>query len=223
MPRLQEAPADGGAADAGAGQEGGASPALGSTQPEAAVSGAPDCTAVHRARPSGARKHRPDASAAVDAAGAPRGPATGPATYRARILVVPDGGQVAAGSAIVWAATPAATPDNALGSPRVDTGGSGIAAVTIRVGMRDVQGGGLVAVTLHDVAMSLLPVGGGTPIRMTGAEPTGNWPAATYHVRLSQRDAKGTDVPAGRYRLLVTAKGADGAVLRSRSTAFTVG
>jgi len=30
-------------------------------------------------------------------------------------------------------------------------------------------------------------------------------------------------VPAGRYRLLVTAKGADGAVLRSRSTAFTVG
>lgn len=77
-----EAPADGGAADAGAGQEGGASPALGSTQPEAAVSGAgaaapaaaSDCTAVHRAaRPSGARKHRPDASAAVDAAGAPRG------------------------------------------------------------------------------------------------------------------------------------------------------
>jgi len=153
----------------------------------------------------------------------PRGPATGPATYRARILVVPDGGQVAAGTAIVWAATPAATPDTALGAPQVDTGGSGIAAVTIRVGMRDVQGGGLVAVTLHDVAMSLLPVGGGTPIRMTGAEPTGNWPAATYHVRLSQRDAKGTDVPAGRYRLLVTAKGADGAVLRSRSTAFTVG
>ena len=153
----------------------------------------------------------------------PRGPETGDDTYRARILVVPEGGQVAAGSAIVWAATRTGTPDGALGTPRVDTGGSGIGTVTMRVGMRDVQDSGLVAATLHDVSMSLQPVGGGTPIRMSGAEPTGDWPAATYHVRLSQRDAKGTEVPAGRYRLVVRATTPNGSVLRSQSGVFTVG
>jgi hypothetical protein len=153
----------------------------------------------------------------------PRGPKTGAGTYRARVLVVPEGGQVAAGSAIVWASTPTAMPDGALGRPKVDTGGSGIGTVTLRVGMRDVQGDGLVVATLHDVSMSLLPVGGGTPIRMSGAEPSGDWPAATYHVRLSQRDARGTEVPSGRYRLMVMAKSPSGGVLRSRSGVFRVG
>ena len=58
---------------------------------------------------------------------------------------------------------------------------------------------------------------------MSGAEPTGDWPAATYHVRLSQRDAKGTEVPAGRYRLVVRATTPNGSVLRSQSGVFTVG
>lgn len=153
----------------------------------------------------------------------PRGPKAGPATYRARVLVVPEGGQVAAGAAMVWASIAPRTPKAALGTPRIDAGGSGLGTVTLRVGMRDVTPEGLAAATLHDVALSLVPVGGGTAIRMTGVEPTGDWPSSTYRIRLSRRDAKGTEVPAGRYRLLVTAKGADGRVLRTKSAPFSAG
>ena len=152
----------------------------------------------------------------------PRGPESGDGVFRARILVVPDGGQVAAGSAMVWSAPVAPSPKAALGVPTIDAGGAGIGQVTVRVGMRDVRADGLAAVTLHDVSLSLRPVGGGVAIRMTGAEPTGDWPASTYRLALSQRDARGTDVPPGRYRLVVTAGGTGGADLRTVSAPFRV-
>jgi len=145
------------------------------------------------------------------------------APYRARILVVPDGGQVAAGSAPVWSAPGAVTPDAALGVPRVRVTGSGLGQVSVRVGMRTTRPAGLSGAVLHDVAVILAPDGGGAPIRMSQAEPSGDWPAATYRLLLSRRAADGAQVPAGRYRVVVAATGPDGRVLRTRSTPFRVG
>ncbi len=152
----------------------------------------------------------------------PRAAASGDDVYRARILVVPDGGRVAAGSAMVWSAPAVVAPDAALGVPQVDVGGFGLGVVSLRVGMRDVQDAGLVVITLHNVSLSLRPVGGGTPIRMTGAEATGEWPTATYRITLARRSAHGVEVPAGRYRVVATAKGPGGATLQSRSAPFHV-
>ncbi len=129
---------------------------------------------------------------------------------------------MAAGAAMVWSAPAVVAPDAALGVPQVDVGGSGLGVVSLRVGMRDVQAGGLVAITLHNVSLSLRPVGGGTPIRMTGAEATGEWPTATYRITLARRGADGATVPAGQYRVVATAKGPGGATLASRSAPFHV-
>lgn len=152
----------------------------------------------------------------------PRGPEQGPASYRGRLVVAPVGGDVAAGSAIVWASTRRRTDDGALGDPSVHRRGPGIGTLTVRVGMRDALAAGLNAVTLHDLNITLQPVGGGTPIRMSSAEPSGDWPAARYDLSLAKRDARGTRVPAGYYRAVVTATGPDGTVLGRKSAPFLV-
>ena len=152
----------------------------------------------------------------------PRGPKTGPATYRGRLVVAPVGGEVAAGSAMVWATTRPRTSSAALGSPSVHRRGSGIGVLTVRVGMRDALAAGLNAVTLHDVQITLHPVDDRPPIRMGGAEPSGDWPAARYDLTLSKRDARGVKVPSGYYRAVVTAVGPDGTVLGRKSAPFRV-
>jgi hypothetical protein len=152
----------------------------------------------------------------------PRGPETGPASYRGRLVVAPVGGEVAAGSAMVWATTRPRTADAALGSPSVNRRGSGIGVLTVRVGMRDALAVGLNTVTLHDLQVVLHPVGSGAPIRMGSAEPSGDWPAARYEISLTKRDARGTKVPAGYYRAVVTATGPDGTVLGRTSAPFRV-
>jgi hypothetical protein len=152
----------------------------------------------------------------------PRGPKTGPATYRGRLVVAPVGGEVAAGSAMVWATTRPRTPSAALGSPSVRRRGSGIGVLTVRVGMRDALAVGLNAVTLHDVQITLHPVDDRAPIRMGSAERSGDWPAARYEVSLNKRDARGVKVPPGYYRAVVTAIGPDGTVLGRRSAPFRV-
>ena len=58
---------------------------------------------------------------------------------------------------------------------------------------------------------------------MTQGEPSGDWPASTYRILLSRRSATGPEVPAGRYRAVVTATDANGAQHRSRSAPFDVG
>lgn len=153
----------------------------------------------------------------------PRAAETGDAPYRARILVVPDGGQVAAGSALVWSAPGAATVDFALGVPTVRITGSGLGQVSVRVGMRSAGPTGLSGAVLHDVAVALAPVGGGAAIRMSQAEPSGDWPAATYRLLFSRRAAGGAQVPPGNYRVAISATGPDGRVLRTRSAPFRLG
>ena len=153
----------------------------------------------------------------------PRAARSGDDPWRGRLLVVPEGGQVAAGSAVVWAAPRAPFPKGALGTPVVRRTGTGLGQVEVRVGTRDLADAGLVATTLRDVRVELVPVGGGTPVRMTQAEPSGDWPAATYRLLLSRRSAAGPEVPAGRYRAVVTATDANGSRHIARSRPFTVG
>jgi hypothetical protein len=153
----------------------------------------------------------------------PRAATSGDDPYRARLLVVPEGGQVAAGSALVWAAPAPRVPRGALGTPTVVRTGSGLGQVVVRVGMRDVTPGGLRAAVLRDVRIDLVPVGGGEPIRMTQVEPSGDWPAGTYRLLLSRRSASGPQVPEGRYRAVVRAIATDGRALTTRSAPFRVG
>ena len=160
------------------------------------------------------------ATASIDV---PRAPESGNAAWRGRLVIAPQGGEIAAGSALVWAAPRVPVPKGALGTPEVRRTGSGLGQVVVRVGMREITGKGLRVATLRDVRVDLVPVGGGTPIRMTQAEPSGDWPASTYRILLSRRSASGPEVPAGRYRALVTATDANGAQHRTRSRPFTVG
>lgn len=153
----------------------------------------------------------------------PRAAERGDDPWRARLLVVPEGGQVAAGSAIVWATPRAPFPTGALGTPVVRRTGSGLGQVQVRVGTRDLGEAGLAATTLRDVRVDLVPVAGGAPVRMTQAEPSGDWPAATYRLLLSRRSASGPAVPPGRYRAVVTATDANGSRHTARSRPFTVG
>jgi hypothetical protein len=153
----------------------------------------------------------------------PRARRAGAHPYRARLLVVPVGGQVAAGSALVWSAPAPAVPPSALGVPQVVRTGTGLGQVVVRVGMRHMGDKGLTQAVLHDVRVDLSPVGGGELIRMTQGEPSGDWPAATYRLLLSRRSARGPEVPAGRYRAVVSATASDGRTLRTRSAPFAVG
>ena len=153
----------------------------------------------------------------------PRAPRSGYEAWRGRLVIAPQGGDIAAGTAVVWAAPRVAVPKGALGTPEVQRTGSGLGQVVVRVGMRDVTSEGLTVATLRDVRIDLAPVGGGEPIRMTQGEPSGDWPASTYRILLSRRSATGPEVPAGRYRAVVTATDANGAQHRSRSAPFDVG
>lgn len=153
----------------------------------------------------------------------PRAPQSGYEPWRGRLVIAPVGGDIAAGSAVVWAAPRVAVPKGALGTPVVRRTGSGLGQVVVRVGMRDVTSAGLTAATLRDVRVDLAPLAGGERIRMTAGEPSGDWPAATYRILLSRRSATGPEVPAGRYRAVVTATDANGAEHRSRSKPFDVG
>ena len=89
--------------------------------------------------------------------------------------------------------------------------------------MRDFDESGLHAVTLRDLQVELEPLAGGPRIRMTGYEPTGDWPASTYRLLLSRRSAAGPAVPAGRYRAVVTATDANGSAHIRTSRPFIVG
>ncbi len=153
----------------------------------------------------------------------PRAAERGDDPWRGRLLVVPEGGQVAAGSAIVWAAPRVAVPKGALGTPEVRRTATGLGQVVVRVGTREPGPAGLTSAVLHDVRVELAPVGGGKAILMTQVEPSGDWPAATYRLLLSRRSARGPEVPAGRYRAVVTASDANGSEHTTRSRPFTVG
>jgi hypothetical protein len=57
---------------------------------------------------------------------------------------------------------------------------------------------------------------------VAGAKQSGDWAAGTYRFLVARRLASGLDVPAGRYRLMVSATGPDGTVLRRLSAPFAL-
>ncbi|MEW6583242.1 MAG: hypothetical protein AB1416_10840, partial [Actinomycetota bacterium] len=136
-----------------------------------------------------------------------------------RLVVAPAGG----GDPVAWAPfvalPPAPPPSGALGVPRIATQ-SGAVEATVVVGRHERDGDRLASVTLHGVAMWLVPAGGGDPLPVTGEKSRGDWPTGTYRFLVSRRLATGVEVPAGRYRLRVTASAPDGTSLRAESEPF---
>jgi hypothetical protein len=86
----------------------------------------------------------------------------------------------------------------------------GVAEVRVRVGLLRRADGRLRSVRLHGLRLSLLPQGGGAPLRVTGAKAGAALPAGTYRFLISPRLADGLEVPAGRYRVRAEATGPDG-------------
>ena len=144
-----------------------------------------------------------------------------PAGARGRLVVVPaDGGDPVAHAPVVPRRAPG-TPTDALGRPRVATGG-GSADVRIRVGTLERRGGRVAATRLHDLRLALVPVGGGAPQALTHSAKGGPVAQGTYRFLIASRMASGLEVKPGRYRLRATASGPDGRRLRTESGPFRI-
>ncbi|MDX6645270.1 MAG: hypothetical protein QOK40_997, partial [Miltoncostaeaceae bacterium] len=113
-------------------------------------------------------------------------------------------------------------PRAALGTPVVRSADGAVEA-QVRVGLLRRAGGRLQSATLHAVRLWLVPEAGGAPLLAAGAKQPGAWPAATYRFALSPRLGDGRPVPAGRYRLRVTARGPEGTGLSAVSDPFSLG
>lgn len=136
-------------------------------------------------------------------------------------LVVRDDEGATVGRAPVVARRAAGAVPDALGTPEVRADAS-LAEVRVRLGLLRRDDGRLHAAQVSDVALALVPVGGGDPLPVAGAGQRGSWPAGSYRFLVARRLASGLDAPAGRYRLRVTARGPDGTSLRTRSAPFTL-
>jgi hypothetical protein len=117
-------------------------------------------------------------------------------------------------------ATPVVSPA-ALGSPEIRVAGD-VAEARVSVGRVGRSGNALMVAPLHQLGLWLVPAGGGAPIRMAGAKQSADWPAGTYRFMLTRRQGTGRELPAGRYRLRVTALGADGVTLVRESKVFAL-
>lgn len=146
----------------------------------------------------------------------------GTQTLTGRLLVTPAAG----GEPVAWAPfvalPPAPVPAGALGVPQVSVK-DGTAEATVQVGLRERRDAALVSATLHGVALWLVPQDKGEPLAVTGDKSRGDWPTGTYRFIVSRRLASGLDVPAGTYRLRVTATAPDGGHLQQDSAAFDLG
>ncbi len=136
-------------------------------------------------------------------------------------MIVPaDGGDAVAHAPVVPRRAPG-TPTDALGRPRVATGG-GSADVRIRVGTLERRGGRIASTRLHDLRLALVPVGGGAPLALTHSAKGGPVAQGTYRFLIASRMASGLEVEPGRYRLRATASGPDGRRLRTESGPFRI-
>ncbi len=137
-------------------------------------------------------------------------------------LVVRDGqGHLLARAPVVPLRPVGPSPD-ALGVPEVRADAS-LAEVRVRLGTLRRDGARLRSARVSGVRLSLLPADGADPLPVAGAEQDGSWPAGTYRFLVARRLGSGLDVPAGRYRLRVSATAPDGSVLRRTSAPFSLG
>ncbi len=157
------------------------------------------------------------------------GVAVGPGSPARLVLTLPSGGEgrlvVRDGEgnplarAPVLALRPAGGAPDALGVPEVRADG-GLAEIRVRLGVLRRDGARLRSARVSGVRLSLVPAGGGSPLPVAGAEQDGSWPAGSYRFIVARRLASGLEVPAGRYRLRVSATGPDGTILRRVSAPF---
>jgi hypothetical protein len=146
-----------------------------------------------------------------------------PASRAAGTLVVrPAGGGDAAAQAPVLPARPARTPADALSDPQIRAD-SGLAEVLVRVGSLRREDGRVHSVRLHGLRLELVPEDGGAVQPVAGTKQAWPWPAGTYRFLVARRLASGVDVAPGRYRVRVSARGPDGAVLQRESGPFSLG
>ena len=117
---------------------------------------------------------------------------------------------------------PARAQADALGVPEVRADGD-LAEVRVRLGMLRRENGRLLSARVHSVRIALVPAAAGDPLPVAGAKQDGAWPAGTYRFLVARRLASGLDVPAGAYRLRVSAVGPDGGRLTRTSGGFTIG
>ncbi len=110
-------------------------------------------------------------------------------------LVDPDGIALARTPLVVTGAPPPPAP---LGAPVVDVTDPAAPEVRVTVGR---AGRGA-----RSLSVALVPQSGGAPIPMTVDTGGGDWPSGAYRLRLSPRSPDGKAVPAGRYRVRVTAR-----------------
>jgi hypothetical protein len=137
-------------------------------------------------------------------------------------LIVRDAAGATAATAPVLPRRASRTPGDAVGVPEV-AADSRLAEVRVRLGILRREDSRLRSVRVHGVRLHLVPAGGGESLLVSGAKQDGDWAAGTYRFLVARRLASGLDVPAGRYRLSVTAAGPDGAALRRLSAPFTLG
>jgi hypothetical protein len=145
----------------------------------------------------------------------------GEGAYAARLLLIPAAGGDPVASAPVVATPAPATPEEALGVPQVQVR-SGYAEAEVRVGLLDRSGGALRSVPMHGVSLSLVPVGSDRPLRVAGARQPADWPAGAYRFLLARRLSNGLQIPPGRFRLRVSARGPDGTRLVRESGPFAL-
>ena len=137
-------------------------------------------------------------------------------------LIVRDPSGASVAVAAVLPSRPARTPADALGRPEVSADAR-LAEVRVRLGLLRREAGRVRSARVHGVRLALVPVGGGTALPVAGSKQRGDWAAGTYRFLVARRLASGLEVPAGRYRLRVTATGPDGTVLRRLSGPFSLG
>ena len=140
---------------------------------------------------------------------------------RGRLVLRTAAGDEAAGAPVL-PARPARTGPDALGQPEVRADAR-LAEARVRVGILRQEDGRLRSVRLHGVSIALVPVDGGAALPVSGAKQGAAWPAGTYRFLIAPRLASGADVPAGEYRLRVSAAGPDGERLRTESGPFRLG
>ena len=136
-------------------------------------------------------------------------------------LIVRDAAGATAATAPVLPRRAARTPAGAVGVPEVSADAR-LAEVRVRLGILRREDSRLRSVRMHGVRLHLVPSGGGGTLLVAGARQGGDWAAGTYRFLVARRLASGLDVPAGRYRLMVTAAGPDGTVLRKLSAPFAL-
>lgn len=97
-----------------------------------------------------------------------------------------------------------------------------ITQAEVRIGRLATAGDRVFSAPLHSVRVALVPGDGSEPMVLAGVGGRHDWTPGTYRFVVSRRLPTGGEVPAGRYRLRVTARGVSGAPRIVESRVFSL-